>query len=550
MNKIIATFFISLAFIARLYYNIFIVQTCYKYLKVGIVMFNKNFYPSSYKVIQLLKEGLPRHLDRILEPSAGKGDLADSFSSQVDCIEADSELSMILHEKGYQLVGTDFLSFTTYTEYDAIVMNPPFDRGDEHLIHAIELAELQVAKKCFISCILNAETIKNPFSQNRKRLAVLLQKYGATITFHEKLFSDGQRKTDVETAIIQMEISQTRNSVSSTYKNIVNSIGKETNEKVEMALSTRLTKQEIVERVKDIKTLVSQYEFHVSLIKEKFKAVSSLNYLETLIYRERNHSMSGISDHGRISDLNQNIESLRRDYWEAILSTDEFSDKLTQHGKNLLWKQLDSAKNMEISIENIEMLLMAVYQNANQMMLDSCVNMFEELTRYHNREFSSNIHFYNGWDTNNAYKLNKKIILPIRESFWTWGDSIEFDRLPYSFLNRISDMIKMFKLLKPTLSDSFEKIGTMEFEGELFRFKIFKKGTVHIWFNDLELLEQFNVICGRQFNWVPFDEEMENSKAREFMEENFNSYYQTMYLETEKSCSAGTEQDNVTKKAV
>lgn len=513
-------------------------------------MFNKNFYPSSSRVIRLLKEGLPSHLERILEPSAGKGDLADSFSSQVDCIEVNPELSMILHGKGYQVVGTDFLTFTTYTEYDAIIMNPPFDRGDEHLTHAIELAELQVSKECFISCILNAETLKNPFSQNRKRLAMLLRKYAATITFQEKLFSDGERKTDVETAIIQLRISKTRKTVSSIYENIVNSVGTEKNEKVEMALSTRLNKQEIVERVKDIKTLVKQYEFHVSLIKEKFKAVTSLNYLETLIYNEREYSMSGISDYGRISDLNQNLESLRRDYWEAILSTEEFSDKLTQHGKNLLWKQLDSAKNMEITIENIEMLLMAVYQNSNQMMLDSCVNMFEELTQYHNREFSSNIHYYNGWDTNNAYKLNKKIILPIRESFWTWGDSVEFSRLPYTFLNRISDMVKMFKLIKPNLSDSFIKIGTMEFEGELLRFKIFKKGTVHIWFNDLELLEQFNVICGRQFNWIPFDEEMENKEAREFMKENFNAYYETISLETKKSCSAGTEQDKVTKKAV
>lgn len=50
-------------------------------------------------------------------------------------------------------------------------MNPPFETGDLHLLRAIELA-----LKTKIACILNAETIKNQFSESRKRLAFFLKK--------------------------------------------------------------------------------------------------------------------------------------------------------------------------------------------------------------------------------------------------------------------------------------------------------------------------------------------------------------------------------------
>lgn len=50
-------------------------------------------------------------------------------------------------------------------------MNPPFSDGVKHLLHAIEIAEKTGSE---IVCILNANTIKNPYSNGRK---LLLQKF-------------------------------------------------------------------------------------------------------------------------------------------------------------------------------------------------------------------------------------------------------------------------------------------------------------------------------------------------------------------------------------
>ena len=71
----------------------------------------------------------------ILEPSAGRGDIADAIRArgiEPDVMEIDEEKRRILAEKGYQVVAEDFL--TDGGKYDRIVMVPPF-AGHEEIIH-------------------------------------------------------------------------------------------------------------------------------------------------------------------------------------------------------------------------------------------------------------------------------------------------------------------------------------------------------------------------------------------------------------------------------
>lgn len=78
---------------------------------------------------------------RVLEPSAGNGNLADAAAAaggEVDVIEISSQLRDILTAKGYTVVAHDFNSFTPEEPYQAILMNPPFsNRQDaEHIMRA------------------------------------------------------------------------------------------------------------------------------------------------------------------------------------------------------------------------------------------------------------------------------------------------------------------------------------------------------------------------------------------------------------------------------
>lgn len=184
-----------------------------------MAIFNSNFYPTPEDLIRKLLEpykvtGKYEYRDNfiingnVLEPSAGKGDIAkfieDKTRSKIYCIELEPELQQILRAEGFPVIHSDFLNYEMY--FDFIIMNPPFDTGDLHLLKAIE-----IASKTKIACILNAETIKNQFSESRKRLAFFLQKYNAKIEFVENAFVDAERKTNVEVALIWLDINKKDN---------------------------------------------------------------------------------------------------------------------------------------------------------------------------------------------------------------------------------------------------------------------------------------------------------------------------------------------------
>jgi predicted RNA methylase len=80
----------------------------------------------------------------ILEPEAGSGNIAERIrlacpGANLSVIEINSTLRDILKEKGFNLVGQDFLDHRG--EYDRIIMNPPFEQGADmsHIGHAYSL---------------------------------------------------------------------------------------------------------------------------------------------------------------------------------------------------------------------------------------------------------------------------------------------------------------------------------------------------------------------------------------------------------------------------
>ncbi|QDV73203.1 methyltransferase [Botrimarina mediterranea] len=83
---------------------------------------------------------------QVLEPSCGMGSIVDSLYEQlpeldVTAIEMNRTLKPVLDAKGYAVYFGDFLEHQG--EYDRIVMNPPFERGEnsdiDHMRHAYTL---------------------------------------------------------------------------------------------------------------------------------------------------------------------------------------------------------------------------------------------------------------------------------------------------------------------------------------------------------------------------------------------------------------------------
>ncbi len=93
----------------------------------------EGFYPTPKEVQDIMMLTLSVTDNAIIwEPNAGAGDLAQGIkerfpTAMIDCCEVNYSLRNLLKLKGFRLVGDDMLVHEG--EYDAIVMNPPFERG-------------------------------------------------------------------------------------------------------------------------------------------------------------------------------------------------------------------------------------------------------------------------------------------------------------------------------------------------------------------------------------------------------------------------------------
>lgn len=106
-------------------------------------------YPTPEHVIRMMIEGVDlRPGNRVLEPSAGEGNIAGMIrlhapEAVLDVVEYAPLLADILTLKRFNVVGSDFLAYNTTSavKYDAVVMNPPFDKGVdiEHVYHAFKM---------------------------------------------------------------------------------------------------------------------------------------------------------------------------------------------------------------------------------------------------------------------------------------------------------------------------------------------------------------------------------------------------------------------------
>ena len=110
---------------------------------IGIKM--PGFFPTPKAVIDIMLEQADiKPGMTVLEPSAGKGDIAEVIQeqnpeAQLFVAEISIQLSNILDMKGFRVADSDFM--THRTNYDRIVMNPPFENGHDidHVRHAYEL---------------------------------------------------------------------------------------------------------------------------------------------------------------------------------------------------------------------------------------------------------------------------------------------------------------------------------------------------------------------------------------------------------------------------
>jgi hypothetical protein len=417
----------------------------------------------------------------------------------IDSIELDQNLQHILKGKNYRIVHDDFLSYNTYKKYDVIVMNPPFSNGDKHFLKAIEMQ--QNGGK--IVCLLNAETLKNPYSNIRKELINQLEKYNGKVEFIQDAFSSAERKTNVETALIFIDIPKIE--YNST---IINELKKEEYNKQNNYTSDKLIESDF------IKGIVSQYEYE---IKAGLKLIDEYNALRPLMLKEFNKDTPVLKlelDYKDDSSTLENgyIKSIRAKYWKALFNNDQFMSLFTSNLKSKYSAMVEELKDYDFSFYNIYTLRIQLSKEMVQGVEDTILSLFDEFSyKHYYDESSKNIHMYNGWKTNKAYKINKKVIIPLN-GFTGWS-SKPYTPTHYNVMDKLRDIEKVFNYLDAgqteeidlkealTFAENYQE--TKKIELKYFHVTFFKKGTCHIEFKSMDLLHKFNLFGSQRKNWLP-----------------------------------------------
>jgi hypothetical protein len=210
------------------------------------------------------------------------------------------------------------------------------------------------------------------------------------------------------------------------------------------------------------------------------------------------------------------LMSLRHRYWETLFTVPEFTAKLTANVQKDLHSRVDEFAHYDFSFYNIYSLYLEVSRELLTNIKKAILDLFEDFThRHHYEEYSKNVHYYNGWRTNKAFKVNKKVIIPMHvDRFWLDCGSSDSYRLPWEFKSKLCDIEKVFDYLAGTstpdhasLIHSIDRAGEQGvkrgIESRHFIISVFKKGTCHIEFKSPDLVKKFNIFGCQQKNWLP-----------------------------------------------
>ena len=407
-----------------------------------------------------------------------------------------------------KIIHNDFLTFNGQKHYDLILMNPPFANGDDHLIKAIQMQQVNGGK---ILCILNAQTLLNAYSNKRKFLVKTLQELKADIKIVNNGFVDAERQTDVGVALIYIDIPEPEHK-SEIYEKF---------KKEEEYKENTEQKSEKLSTTGFLEKLIGQYNEEIRLtlkLIDEYKA----------LYPYLGRNMSGEADSYSIVSLkvgnedimhtnspkNKTVSLIRHKYWTSLMNNEKFTGMLTKNLKDKYTSMLNKFVDYDFSLFNIQQLMNDMNAGLQEGVEKTILDLFDKLSSKYSYipEMSNNIHYYNGWKTNKAHIIGKKVILPCNGAF----SNYKWDKNPlnvYNCVEFLSDIQKALNYLDGGKTDDINLNVVLRKAGDENNYKkidtkyfyvtFYRKGTCHLVFKDEELLKRFNIYASQKKNWLP-----------------------------------------------
>lgn len=471
--------------------------------------FSPEFFPTPAKVIARMLSKVSADAVYFLEPSAGRGDIATTIlkrgadrwrgsgRTKVDCIEESPDLCAILASKDLPVVGTDWLAYDGVCYYDAIVMNPPFSTGATHLLHAWDF--LYSGE---IVCLLNAETIRNPHTEERARLAAIIQAHGTTEDLGD-CFRTADRPTGVEVVLVYLKKVAADDDRVDLW-----SVTTEERQVDDLLADPNLPAVRDV--LENKQRFYDEANRHMLLaFQHARKAATFLDANSIYVGEEFRtiwaHALGSTVGHSRAEFLRQH----RKDAWLSVFAMLHFHRWLDKKQTDELIRDVSQHSHFPFTVENIKGTLANVMLQQRKLFEQSAWNVFEALTKY----FKGNTNHTEGWKSNHEFKVNPKLVFPYGVSYEkNWGFTSWYNSNAIDIYN---DLDRVLAVLDGSKFDEIHTVGAAianainadkftprTTHSSYFEIRYFKKGTVHLKWRRYDLLEKFNLTAAAGRKWI------------------------------------------------
>lgn len=505
---------------------------------------NPDLYPTQEETIDTMLLGESVEGKVCLEPSAGTGNIVRRLQAlgakSVIACENNIALKTIVQTL-CTVVEDDFLNLTSdkVSHIDYIVMNPPFSKGAEHIVHAYKIAPAG----CKIIALCNLQTLNNPFSKTREELKSLVDTYGQFQNLGD-CFNKSERKTDVSIALIRLQ------KPGANYNNEFEGffLDEDPAEQQANGLITHNVIREIVNRyVESIKIFDQQLETAVKLSEM------------TGVFYGGNLGMQ-ITRNKAPLERNEFKKGMQKSGWNYIFSQMDLKKHTTRGLKEDINKFVETQEQIPFTMRNIYQMLTIVYATTGQRMDKSIVEVFDKVTQYHD----DNRYGLPGWKTNSHYLLTRRFIFPnlaqvgydgqvdacySSQNFEMVEDLIKalcyVEGKNYDDMRSIQDCLDYHYFLvnkddKPIIGYGSQQIKTRKeeeilkdqarypeskvlsinkewgkwFDTDFFRIRCYKKGTMHFEFKDEKVWSNFNQRVAK-IKGYPLPEKKEQTKYQD-----------------------------------
>lgn len=470
-----------------------------------------------------------KDFSRVLEPSAGNGDLIKgmpNFGSRygrevpVDCCEIDIEKHATLRSlPGVNVVGMDYMQFGGGAIYSHVIQNPPFKDGVHHVLRAWEsMFDGEIVS------IINAETLRNPFSRERQHLARLIEHHGE-VEYIKGAFlgEDVKRETAVDIALVYLR------KQSHVGEDIVGSLLHDLKEENEKAQADRLAEGyketfDLAVPATEVENQVLAFDLAVRAMRDSVIAEARANHYSSVIGMTMAEmtvgTSSDVSADKSVGWVRGQIASrylgLKDRAWANLLRSSKIEDKLSSNAQKRMEAAFNDIKTMEFTVENIHGFLRGLMENQGSIMRQMACDVFDLITRYH----SDNVVFYKGWVSNSkqrtcGMRLKKsRFVIP---GNMTWAGS---SSLSYEAERRLADFDRVLAMLdgkeQPDISliSVFrthwkELTGGGRVSSSYLDVRFYPRaGTIHFYPKSQELMDKLNRMVGEHRQWLPPETEV------------------------------------------